>query len=189
MRTFHRAVAGLLALLPAGLQAADLPGLVTDVPSAPIAEELAAFGRLIGSWDVEVLYHLEDGRVERRPGEWHFAWILEGRAIQDVCRVLTPEGRDLPVGYGTTIRAFDADLGAWRATWVSALTGGTISFIASPIAGEIVMESQGEREIRRWIFSDITSDSFRWRAVSTPDEGATWVIAQEMSARRRRTGA
>ena len=37
----------------------------------------------------------------------------------------------------------------------------------------------------RWIFSDITADSFRWRALGSPDGGKTWVVAQEMDARRR----
>ena len=92
---------------------------------------------------------------------------------------------DPPRGYGTTIRAWDPELEAWRVTWVSGLGGGTTAFIASAIGDEIVMESQGEEEIFRWIFSDITPDSFHGRALGSSDGGRTWVVAQEMNARRR----
>jgi len=175
-------VAGLLGALALP---AELPGLVASTPSAPDAEAAKAFGRLVGSWDLDVAYHHEDGRIEHRPGEWHFAWILEGRAIQDVWRVPGAGPADPPRGYGTTIRAWDPELEAWRVTWVSGLGGGTTAFIASAIGGEIVMESQGEEEIFRWIFSDITPNSFHWRAIGSPDGGRTWVVAQEMDARRR----
>lgn len=160
-----------------GLHAAELPGLVAERGSPADAKELAGFGRLVGSWDLDVVYHHEDGRIEHRPGEWHFSWILEGRAIQDVWHVPAVEPGAAPRVYGTTIRAWDPELGAWRVTWVSGLSGGTTSFIASAIAGEIVMESQGEEQISRWIFSDIT-----------PDGGRNWLVVQEMSARRRQAG-
>lgn len=166
-------------------RAGELPGLLAAGSVATDAEDLADFGRLVGSWDLDVAWHHEDGRIEHRPGEWHFAWILEGRAIQDVWRVPGTGPGDAPRGYGTTIRAWDPELEAWRVTWVSGLGGGTTTFIASAVGGEIVMESQGEEEVFRWIFSDITPDSFHWRAVGSPDGGRTWVVAQEMAARRR----
>lgn len=166
-------------------RAAELPGLLATGGPAADEKELADFGRLVGSWDLDVAYHRDDGRIEHRPGEWHFAWILEGRAIQDVWRVPGAGPGEPPRGYGTTIRSWDPELDAWRVTWVSGLGGGTTEFIASAIGGEIVMESQGEEEIFRWIFSDITPTSFRWRAVGSPDRGRTWVVAQEMVARRR----
>ena len=36
----------------------------------------------------------------------------------------------------------------------------------------------------RWIFSDITPQSFRWRSEGSPDGGTTWVVGQTMIARR-----
>lgn len=185
MRILNLLLVGPLAGAPVPARADDLPGLVAPGPYVPETEVLRTFGRLVGSWDLDVAYHLADGQVEHRPGEWHFAWILEGRAIQDIWRVPGPEPGSAPRGYGTTLRSWDPELGAWRVTWVSALTGGTTSFIASRAGGEIVMEAQGEADQFRWIFSDITPTSFHWRAVSTPDGGRTWTIEQEMSARRR----
>ena len=168
---------------------AELPGLVADGGSLPGARELAAFGGLVGSWDVDVAYPRLDGRVEHRPGEWHFAWILEGRAIQDVRRVTSADPAATPLSDGATISAWDPDLGAWRVSWVSGLSGATTSFVASAIGGEIVLESQGEAKVRRRIFSDITPMSFRWRALGTPDGGRTWVVEQELTARRRQAGS
>jgi hypothetical protein len=165
--------------------AGEIPALRASADYAADMKELAAIDRLVGSWDLDVAYYHDDGRVEHRPGEWHFAWILDGRTVQDVWRVPATEPRAAPRGYGTTIRAWDPDLGAWRGTWVSELSEGTTTFIASAVAGEIVMESQGEEEIFRWIFSDITPESFRWRAVRTADRGRSWQIVQERDARRR----
>jgi hypothetical protein len=184
----HRIIIGaaLLWAIPACCaRAGELPGLLAQGSAATDARELADFGRLVGSWDLEVAWHHDDGRIEHRRGEWHFAWILEGRAIQDVWRVPGAGPGDPPRGYGTTIRAWDPELEAWRVTWVSGLGGGATSFIASALGGEIVMESQGEEEVFRWIFSDITPDSFHWRALGSTDGGSTWVVAQEMDARRR----
>ena len=184
----HRIVLGaaLLCIVPAPCtRAGELPGLLAHGSAATDAKDLADFGRLVGSWDLDVAYHHDDGRIEHRPGEWHFAWILEGRAIQDVWRVPGTGPVDPLRGYGTTIRAWDPELGAWRATWVSGLGGGLTSFIASAVGGEIVMESQGQDEIFRFIFSDITDDSFHWRALGSPDGGKIWVLAREMNARRR----
>ena len=175
----------LLCIVLAPCARADgLPGLLAHGSAAMDAKDLADFGRLVGSWDLDVAWHHDDGRIEHRPGEWHFAWILEGRAIQDVWRVPGAGPGDPPRDYGTTIRAWDPELDAWRVTWVSGLSGGTTAFIASAVGGEIVMESQGEDETFRWIFSDITEVSFHWRSLASPDGGRTWVVAQEMHARR-----
>ena len=119
--------AALLSIILAPcVQAGELPGLLAHGSAAADAKNLAAFGRLVGSWDLDVAWHHDDGRVEHRPGEWHFAWILEGRAIQDVWRVPGAGPGAPPRGYGTTIRAWDPELDAWRVTWISGLSGGTI---------------------------------------------------------------
>ena len=46
---------------------------------------LNLFGQFIGSWDIEATFWDHDGNVTaERAGEWHFGWVLQGRAIQDV---------------------------------------------------------------------------------------------------------
>src|SRR4051812_44492180 len=42
------------------------------------------YAPLIGDWDAEVVDHLPGGISRRQSAEIHFAWVLEGRAIQDL---------------------------------------------------------------------------------------------------------
>ena len=36
----------------------------------------------------------------------------------------------------------------------------------------------------RWIFSNITANSFQWRRVVSPDNGATWQLQKDMMVQR-----
>ena len=42
------------------------------------------YAGLIGDWDAEVVDHLPGGKDRRQSAEMHFAWVLEGRAVQDL---------------------------------------------------------------------------------------------------------
>jgi hypothetical protein len=81
------------------------------------------YGWLIGSWELDVTGHLPDGKTRRRPGEWHFGRVLEGRAIQDVWIVPSRgEGRAGDAAnnvdvYGTTLRTYDPRIEAWHMQW------------------------------------------------------------------------
>ena len=48
----------------------------------PATDDL--YGWLIGSWELEVTAYDDHGNVTHSTGEAHFAWILEGLAVQDV---------------------------------------------------------------------------------------------------------
>ncbi len=53
--------------------------------SPEILESADVYGRLIGSWELEVLqYKAADVSSLGLRGEVHFGWVLEGRAVQDV---------------------------------------------------------------------------------------------------------
>jgi hypothetical protein len=68
-------------------------------PYAPLTKELMLYGRFVGTWDVEATWY--DGEeVRRGTGEWHFAWVLGGRGVQDV---LYGSGAS-PDRFGTTLR-------------------------------------------------------------------------------------
>ncbi len=188
-----RLAALLLAASAAGASpalAARLPGLLAEGPAPELAEKLDTFGRLVGSWEFDVVVHRPDGRPRTGRGEWHFAWTLEGRGIQDVwiARYADSTAAGRPAtGYGTTIRLYNPELDAWRVVWASARSASLTTFLARRTGDEIVMEespadSSGERV--RWIFSEIGERSFRWRAVASNDGGATWRTEQEMFARR-----
>jgi hypothetical protein len=117
-----------------------------------------------------------------------FAWALGGRAIQDVwiapSRAERANGRDGE--WGTTLRFYDETIDAWRSTWIGPHNRVVMPFLGRAVEDEIILEGSFEEGVRtRWIFSEVTADSFSWRAVDSNDDGATWNLLQEMKARRR----
>lgn len=94
--------------------------LLASDPHPSLGEHAQTYGRLIGSWTGEVLDYLPDGTVRMGPVEIHFAWVLEGRAVQDVW--IAPPRAERQANacetagnrYGTTIRMFDRDRGVWQ---------------------------------------------------------------------------
>ncbi len=164
--------------------------LLADGPSGPNAEELRKLEPLIGSWDLDVVFYREDGSVAKQvAGEWHFSWVLEGRAVQDVWIVPRRSLRRSPPNtdgeYGTTIRFYDAEAKLWSSTWIGPVFRLVWPFAARASAQEILLERQDESgEQVRWIFSHLTPNSFYWRALGSTDGGNTWKLDQEMFARR-----
>lgn len=171
----------------------QIEGLLAAGPAAGQEKKLALFGQFVGSWDLEVSYRQADGTRRRESGEWHFGWVLEGRAIEDVWRVPSRVAQARTggplIGYGATIRFYDPRIDAWRVVWSGVLSGTVQVFTARALGGEIVLEQVTGKEISRWIFSDMTPSSFRWRAATSADGGASWTTEQEMVARRRPEGA
>jgi hypothetical protein len=156
-------------------------------PASP-APEMALFGQFIGDWDVEVLYHGQDGTVVRH-GEWLFDWTLEGRAVIDIWRVPSraeSQRTGAPVyGLGTTIRFYDSQLGAWRSTWVGVMKGEVIPFIGRADGDDITLDHvRQDGSAIRWGFRNIASSSFGWYHQQSPN-GSDWTLVQEMRARRR----
>lgn len=52
--------------------------LLADAPRPELADRLAVFEPLIGSWDLVVEDVAADGSVTTSDGEWHFGWALDG---------------------------------------------------------------------------------------------------------------
>jgi hypothetical protein len=161
--------------------------LLAAGPDAKLRDALDLFGQFVGNWDVDIVNHLPDGRTQAVKGEWHFGWILSGAAIQDVW--MAPTRAQLAaseplIGYGTTLRFYDPKLNAWRIVWASASYRNVILFTARQHGSEIVMDADAVQPPIRWIFSDITPRSFRWRSVESQDGWTTSQVQQEMSATR-----
>ncbi|HET7291785.1 MAG TPA: hypothetical protein VFM88_05125 [Vicinamibacteria bacterium] len=172
------------------MQKGLVEALHAEGPHPELASELQLFGQFVGSWDVEVIHHFPDGTRDVMSAEWHFGWVLEGRAIQDVW-IAPRRGLRSPAGdalgdYGATLRFYDRKLGAWRSTWSGPCKGLVRPFVGRQVGAEIVLEgSFAPGSVTRWIFSAITPDSFRWRNVESWDQWSTQVLHQEMVARRR----
>jgi hypothetical protein len=157
--------------------------------SNPVApNHLNLFGQFVGDWDVDSVITQRDGAKIANKGEWHFRWILDGSAIQDMFRLYASDGKPTspPSSYGTTVRVYNAQENLWHVAYVSSTAGTVRTFEARPVAGEIIMDSKDRAPLYRWVFSHVARDSFRWRSEGSPDGGTTWVVNQEMTVRRRR---
>jgi hypothetical protein len=53
-------------------------------PASDRADKMSLYGWLIGDWRFAAVVHADEGARHTGEGEIHFAWVLEGRAIQDV---------------------------------------------------------------------------------------------------------
>lgn len=161
-----------------------LDALTAYEPDREYLAELNLFGQFVGSWHLEVKNFPEEGPVVTAAGEWHFARVLDGRAIQDVW--IVPRRDRIAAGaavteYGTTLRVFDPSIGAWRSTWFGPVRNRVLPFIGREENGEIVLSrEESDGELTRWIFFEIATRSFRWRADTSTDGGKTWRTEQEM---------
>jgi hypothetical protein len=163
-----------------------MPYLIAEEPESGLRGQLADFGQFVGSWDITLTSIAPDGRRTKFVAEWHFGWVLNGRSIQDVLITRTKQGE--LVGYGTTVRTYDDRDGKWWIVWQDPLAHEFAVLYARPEGDTIMLEGQwpespGARF--RWVFSRITSSSFRWQGLLSTDDGATWVLAEEMDAQRR----
>jgi hypothetical protein len=165
------------------------------LPSSRRAPELVEaddiFGWLIGSWDVDALLHDEKGGVEKRRGEVHASWVLEGRAIQDL--FIFPRRTDRSSGvpaagdrYATTIRTYDRSLGAWRVNFINPAADETSAqLIARREGSGIVMEGRlsGGTPIR-WRYHTITARSFHYTAERLWSDDNSWKLYLELFGKR-----
>lgn len=162
--------------------------LHAPAPYEPLSDQLDLFGRFVGAWDLEWQGTGKDGHDLVVRGELSFGWVLDGRAVQDVWRVPVDPADALRMRafHGTTVRFYDPAIGAWRSTWLDPLNGRVRRFIGrlAP-CGDIVLEGLDDDPRERWSFREISPDRFRWVGEASSDGGRTWVVTDEMRARRR----
>jgi hypothetical protein len=172
------------------MTAAFTAALGAGGPDPQRAAKLTLYGRFVGSWDLEVTRWLDDGSERKRQGEWHFGWVLEGRAIQDVWIVPRRGQRpgDAVAGqfaYGSTLRIYDPKLDAWRIQWTEPVLGAYLSMIGRAQGDDIVQLGKDEHgHDVRWSFRDIRPASFLWRGEISGDGGASWRKVVEFTAQR-----
>jgi hypothetical protein len=163
--------------------------LVSSAPFGPLASQLATFGQFVGSWDIRWTRPGDDEAPTELVGELHFGWVLGGRAVQDVWIVPGRDGGSAGQGryafWGTTIRFFDAELGAWRSTWVEPVSGRVRKFIGRAVGGEIHLVSTDEAPLLRWRFTEIDADRFVWLGEFSSDDARSWQLEERMVATRK----
>jgi len=162
--------------------------LLAHGPATDRASQMGLYAWLIGDWSFDAIYHGENGQRHRSIGEAHVAWILGGRAIQDVWIV---PARDVTgpafhaAFYGTTLRVYDPGIDAWHVIWTDPVKQMYRHMIARRQGEAIVQEetdAQGHRH--RWSFRDIGPDSFRWTAETSEDASRDWRMEVEFLVRR-----
>lgn len=166
-----------------------LAALHADQPQPALAEKLALYGQFVGSWDLDVDYRPFSGAPVRGPGECHFGWVLDGRAVQDVwifpSRRVHAAATDKPYGfYGTTYRWYDPAIDAWHIHWFEPHRAVALHQIGRAQGPDIVQVGESNGLMRRWRYAEITERSFLWIGDVSWDRGATWALELEMQAKR-----
>jgi hypothetical protein len=156
--------------------------LAAPGPWAHEEDSLRLHGQFVGSWDIEGTWYQPDGSSRTGRGEWHFAWILGGRGIQDVLYASGAPRHE----FGTTLRCYDGSIDAWRLSWMQPASGEFVNLIGRYVGDRIVAETVDSDPPRRWSFTDITPESFVWLGEVSHDQGKTWFLEQQMRAVRRK---
>ena len=151
--------------------------LVSSARAPELADVDDLFGFLIGSWDLEAVLHDSTGQTQRSRGELHAAWVLEGRAIQDVWT--------LPgVFVGSTLRVYDPGIDAWHILWSDPLRQYYNRQTGRRVGDRIVQEgTDATGSPTLWSFLDMAADRFRWLGERRAAEGA-WETVAEFAVQR-----
>ena len=165
--------------------------LTSSGPSPQMPKSAASvFDWLVGDWTVDVYDYTPDGAKWAGKGEWHFSWVLEGRAIQDVWIVprLSERNEATPKEhnrYGTSLRIYDPKINAWRVFWFNPVTQDRTEITARKIGNDVVQQGlDDDGSYIRWTFADIKPDSFVWLGESSADGGKTWQLGAKFIAQR-----
>jgi hypothetical protein len=154
--------------------------LLAAGPAPEHADKMDTYAWLIGAWLFEMTEYAPERGERHRHGEWHFAWVLQGRAIQDVW-IVPPRGTRegdvaAPAGYyGSTLRVYDPRIDAWRIQWTEPVSQLYLSMVGRREGGRIVQDGHlpDGRPIR-WSFNDVSRDSFVWRSEIRREQGDWW---------------
>jgi hypothetical protein len=168
-------------------------GLASAGRSDEIPESHDVYGWLVGSWELDVKhYWAVNVSSEGIKGEMHAGWVLEGRAVQDIWimprraeRGPNPDKKRNM--YGSTLRAWDSSIQAWRIIWSNPAGDHFEQQIGKRSGNDIIQLGQrADGSSTRWSFVEITDDSFHWLGESQPVNGNEWILEGEFLARRMR---
>ncbi|MDA8231052.1 MAG: hypothetical protein M0006_06915 [Magnetospirillum sp.] len=86
-------------------------------PHESLAAKSQLYGRFVGSWTLDIDVHPLNGPPRQAEGEWHFAWVVDGKAIQDVGIFPARRLRGTAETWhmcGSTFRWYDPSIDAWH---------------------------------------------------------------------------
>lgn len=168
-----------------------LDALVSAGKAPELADIDNLFEFLIGSWVLKAILHDPSGQTQTRNGELHAAWVLEGRAIQDL--FIFPRRADRTAGrrgqgdrYATTIRTFDRMQQAWRVDFINPAAPETNAQLMARRRGEDI-EMEGklvDGTLIHWYYRSITPRSFHYSAERLVIDGELWELYLELFGTR-----
>ncbi|MCQ4636418.1 hypothetical protein NE619_06725 [Anaerovorax odorimutans] len=147
-----------------------LKALTSEGKNAGVPEEFNYFGKLIGSWNID---YIDNSTSHSIKGEWHFSWVLDGMAIQDV--IILPDYES-----GTTLRMYNPDTHAWDVAYCYT---GRIMRLEARKQGDKIVLTNLEDERRKWVFAKIEDNQFHWQDVMVKDDGQ-WQVKFDLYAQR-----
>jgi hypothetical protein len=159
-------------------------------PNAALADKLSLYGRFVGSWALDIEFYPLGAPSCRAEGEWHFAWVLDGKAIQDVWifparRLRSGDGEPWH-RYGSTFRWYDPTIDAWHITYFDPSRPSELRQLGRAVGNDIVQIGEDHRGLqRRWRFLEVTDRTFRWVGDVSWDKGASFTLEMQMQAQRR----
>ncbi len=165
---------------------AMVTALAASGPHSSLGDEARVFDRLVGTWDCDYTFYIDDGSIRHSSGELMFGWVLDGRAMQDIW-ITYPEDGTKERRIGTSVRFFDTKSKMWQVIFVSPAYGAVITVQGGAEGDRITLRGvDDEGSALRWSFNDIKADSFVWRGEKSRDGGKTWRLEEEHHMRLRK---
>lgn len=155
--------------------------LLSETRNPLIPEEDDWYAPLLGDWDFD--FTDPSGRLVK--GEWLFRRALDGMAIEDLFICPSRATRDAnpqPDGeYGAAIRMYHPESHCYDMTYVcSKYTRRLEVRKENGMIACTVIDQPAEK----WVFSELTENTFYWRNVTVLDDGS-WRVNCEVRAVRR----
>lgn len=147
-----------------------MSALTSEGKNPALPEAYDYFGKLVGGWSID---YIDTRTAHAIKGEWHFSWVLEGMAIQDV--IILPDFE-----YGTTLRVYDPATHAWDVAYCYT---GKIMRMEARRQGDRIVLTNIDDERRKWVFVSIQEDRFHWQDVMVQEDGE-WHANYEIYAQR-----
>lgn len=159
--------------------------LVSNDKNPLIPEEENLYGIFIGEWDFDWYDHLNDPFPRHVKGEWLFQWILEGLAVQDVficpSRATRNENLQFDAAYGTTVRMYNPKNNVWDIFYTE---WGSSTCLEAHREGNKIIQIAANNDSLRWVFSEITQNSFQWQRLIKEDD-ENWIVVAKLYATRK----
>lgn len=147
-----------------------LKTLTCEGKNTELPEEFDYFGKLVGSWKID---YIDNSNGRSIQGEWHFSWVLDGMAVQDV--IILPDYE-----YGTTLRVYNPGMHVWDVAYC--FTGKIIRLTARK-QDDLIVLTNIEDERRKWVFAKIEDNTFHWQDITVNDSGE-WQVQFDLFAER-----